>query len=188
MKYKLLFSILLSISACFAQKQEIPAKIITITNDTIVANIQVDTNLFYDDIMYFGRLSKGVKYFDSANKKIKLPANQIKRMEFKDLKRKPRIFINDGNILKELVYQNIVKCLVTYTANSSQGTDNSSIDFYDENNEKVKSPPFTTSTYTLKKLVKQDPELLKLIDSSNLHFYELVKLVLKKYEDKYLVK
>ena len=86
-----------------------------------------------------------------------------------------------------MIYENILKCYIYYTANPYDGSKVVQMEFYDEDGKRVTSPPFTTSTRTLKKAVKEKPELVEIIEKAPVVNNEIIRLVLKKYEDDYLM-
>ena len=174
--YTFYFLIITIIS--FAQKREIPAEIIMMNGDTIRTEIIVQVNMFNTDVINELSLINSVKLVHDFNKKTKIPAKEIKKLVFKD-KNTEKVFVNDGKKLKEMIYENILKCYIYYMANSYDGSKIAQFEFYDENGKEVRN---------LKKAVKEKPELVELINNSKLSSYATIRFVLKKYEDDYLTK
>ena len=190
MKSKFYFILILLIfSNINAQKREILAVIVNQKNDTIKTNIILTVNLFDNTLIKELSIIKDVKIIGSNGKKIKIPAKDIKRLNFTDLKEKKRSFTYDGKKqLQEIIYDGKIKAFYTYSANPYDGSTISHIDFYDENGDRVKTGPLKTSKSALKKVVKENPELIKIIDESKLTHEETIILVLTKYEEEYLNK
>lgn len=185
MKYIILISFLTISSISFAQKKEILSEIITINNDTIKSKIIVVVHLFDNTLINELSVTKTVHVMNNQNIKNKISAKKIKKLTFIDFKNNERIFINDGNKLKEVIYEGLIKCYITYSSNAYNSI-LGSIDFYDETGKRVIVGPFSSSTDALKKAVKKDPELVTMIDKSELSHHKTIKLVLQKYDQVHL--
>jgi|GEM_PF-1036725 len=173
-----------------AQIREIPAVIINQNNDTIKTNILVAVNIFDKTLINELSIIKKIRFIDSIGNKNTIFAKEINKITFVDLKNKNRTFKFDGkNQLREIIYEGKIKVYYTYSANAYDGSIITKFDFYDENEEKVNVGPFNIFfKKALKKLVKENPELVKIIDESNLTYEETIILVLTKFETEYLNK
>jgi hypothetical protein len=187
MKFKHIFFLLIAGPVCISQTREIPAEIIKVNGDTIKSNIRVEVNIFNKNLLNEQSITKAVKIVDVSGNKTKISAKDIKKLTFTDFNDSERIFVSDGKSMREMIYENILKCYIYYTANPYDRSKVAQMEFYDEDGIRVKSPPFTTSTRTLKKAVKEKPELVEIIEKAPVVNNEIIRLVLKKYEDDYLM-
>lgn len=179
MKFIYTFSFLIISLISFAQNREIPAEIILIDGDTIYTKISVNVNLFNNDFINELSIINSVKLVQDINGKTKILAKEIKKITFTDFKNSQRVFVAENKKLREMIYENIVKCYVSYTANLYDGSKVAQFEFYDEDGKKVRN---------LKKAVKEKPEILEIIKNSKELNYETIRYILKKYEDDYLIK
>lgn len=188
MRKEIRFAIILLffINSSYSSSKTFMSEIITSNNDTLNVYFVVKTNPFYKKILYYNSFAKKIEYFDSSKKLIKINAKDVKKLTFLDLDNKKRIFVNDGKILKEVIYENILKFYIKYHLNYRDGTDILETEVYNEEGQRIYTPPFHTSNYTLKKVAKEKPELVELIENSKLSLFELANLVMKRYEDEHL--
>lgn len=181
--------IFLTYYSVYSQRKEIPAVIINDKNDTIRVDIKVDVNFFDQALIRELSILKKIKYLDSKGAENKIFAKNVKELIFEDLKGEHRIFKFDGkNKLHEVIYEGIIKVYVVYSANSYDGSQVAHMNFYDEKGKRIKPGVFGTSKTSLKKVVKEIPELVKLIDESTLTHKETIVFILTKYEKEYLTK
>ncbi|NJM78733.1 MAG: hypothetical protein HC854_02250 [Flavobacterium sp.] len=87
-----------------------------------------------------------------------------------------------------MIYDGAIKCFASYGSNPQDGAKIKYIDFFDENGKRIKVWPFGTSATALKKAIKYQPELLELIEKSELSHEETIKFILQKYETEYILK
>ncbi|OCB77974.1 hypothetical protein [Flavobacterium crassostreae] len=179
MKFIYTFSFLIISIISFAQKRDIPAEIILIDGDTINTEISVGVNLFNKDFINELSIIKSVKLVHDINGKTKILAKEIKKISFTDFKNSQRVFVADNKKLREMIYENIVKCYIYYMANPYDGSKVAQFEFYDEDGKKARN---------LKKAVKEKPEILDIIKNSKELNYATIQFILKKYEDDYLIK
>lgn len=184
-----LLLIFLVFSSAYSQKKEIPAIIISDKNDTIRVDMIVDINFFDHTLIRELSILKKIKYLDSKGDENKIFAKNVKKLIFEDLKGENRVFKFDGkNKLHEVIYEGIIKVYVVYFASSYDGSQVAHMNFYDQEGKRVKPGPFGNSKKALKKVVKEIPELVKLIDESTLTHKETIVFILTKYEEEYLRK
>lgn len=185
----LLLIVLFFCSLGFSQKRDIPATLVTQNNDTLNLNMVVAVNLFKPIMINELSLNRRITYRNSAGKKKKVEAKDVKSLLFTDLEGKNRVFVFNGeNRLEQVIYEGITKAYYTYYANPYDGAVITGVDIYDKDGKRVKVGPFSTSIKALKKAVEEIPELVAIIDKDNLTFEEKAILVLSKYDNEYLKK
>lgn len=177
--------LLLSFATIVNAQTEIPAEIITANNDTVKTKIVVKVDMFNKNSLYLASLVRKVITVNSSGTKTMLSPKSIKQLKFTDFQKSERVFKNNGDKLREVLHEGVLKAYLDYFV-GQYGLPNSNIDFYDETGKRVKIGPLTTPIRVLKKLVKEKPELIAIIDSDNLSFENKVKIVLQKYEAEYL--
>lgn len=173
----------------FAQKSEIDSKITFSDNHVLITKILFSTNLFdgkqIDEITL---ADKNIRILQNG-KKIKYPASEIKRIDFTDLKNKPRVFIyfplESTKSLVELVYDGKkVKWIRAYHRHGFDGSTLRSDVLYKGD---LRQPMnlFVNNRKRLKALMSDRAELEPLIEKINydkLNDEDLLN-ILKKYDE-----
>ncbi|MGX5683832.1 hypothetical protein ACWKWW_04660 [Chryseobacterium cucumeris] len=182
-----LFLFIYSIS--FAQKSHIESKVTFSDNRTVDAKIPFITNLFdsnqIDEITISDRK---VKILEDG-KVIKYQPSEIQKIEFTDLKGKPRIFIyfplESTKTLVELVYDGKkIKWVKAYTRHGYDGSTLVS-DVLFKGDIRQPLSILVNNRKKLKQLMIEKPELEPLIENINynrLKEQDLIDL-LKKYDE-----
>jgi hypothetical protein len=187
---KRLFGLFIFIYALgFTQKSEIDSKI-TFNNDQVLnAKIPFITNLFDENqIDEITLADKNIIILENG-KKNKHLASEVKKIEFTDLKNKPRTFVyfpaeSSKTLIEELYNGNKIKWFRIY---QRHGYDRSTINtdvLYKGDTRQVLSI-FTNNRKKLKALMADKPELEPLIENLNynkLKDGDLIN-VLKKYDE-----
>lgn len=176
-------------SLSFAQKSDIESKITFIDNRIVNAKIPFRTNLFESDQIDEITLSdKKVKILEDG-KMVKYPAPEIQKIEFTDLKNKPRTFIyfpsESTKTLVELVYDG--KKIKWVKAYRRHGYDGSTLvsDVLFKGDIRQPLNILVNNRKKLKRLMVEKPELEPLIENINynrLKEQDLIDL-LKKYDE-----
>ncbi|HEX8268778.1 MAG TPA: hypothetical protein VF581_02700 [Flavobacterium sp.] len=162
--------------------QELAVEIVLQNSDTLKGKMEVVTNTFDKKMLYADSFTRKVKFIDGNNTKRKISAKEIKKLWFNDFHETPRVFVFHDNELQELIYEGILKCYIAHYPGN-----HASFDIYDETGKRVKTGPFTTSDYTIKKAVKFKPELVELLEKyNNEPLHVKVPIILSKYEETYL--
>lgn len=172
-----------------AQKSEIDSKI-TFNNDQVLnAKIPFITNLFDgNQIDEITLADKTIKILEDG-KKVKYPASEIKKIEFTDLKNKPRIFVyfpaeSSKTLIEELYNGNKIKWFRSYQRHGYDGSTLSTDILYKGNIRQVLNI-LTNNRKRLKVLMADKPELEPLIENINYNRLKEEDLinVLKKYDE-----
>ncbi|MGU3376359.1 hypothetical protein [Chryseobacterium sp. M5A1_1a] len=173
----------------FAQKSEIESKI-TFNNDQVLnAKIPFITNLFDgNQIDEITLADKNIKILENG-KKIKYPSSEIKKIEFTDLKNKPRVFVyfpkeSSKTLVEELYNGDKIKWFRSYHRHGYDGSTLSTDVLYKGDVRQVLSI-LTNNRKRLKTLMADKPELEPLIENINynkLNDEDLIN-VLKKYDE-----
>jgi hypothetical protein len=187
---KNLFALFLFIySISFAQKSEIESKITLSDNRVVNAKIPFKTNLFDSDQIDEITLSdNNIKILENE-KAVKYPASEIQKIEFTDLKNKPRTFIyfpaESTKTLVELIYDG--KKIKWIKAYRRHGYDGSTLvsDVLFKGDIRQPLSILVNNRKKLKQLMVEKPELEPLIENINynrLKDQDLIDL-LKKYDE-----
>ncbi|MEJ5050119.1 hypothetical protein WH221_09770 [Chryseobacterium culicis] len=182
-----LFLFIYSIS--FAQKSQIESKVTFSDNRTVDAKIPFITNLFdsnqIDEITISDRK---VKILENGQA-IKYQPSEIQKIEFVDLKGKPRVFIyfplESTKTLVELVYDGRkIKWLKAYRRHGYDGSTLTSDVLYKGD---IRQPLslFVNNRKKLKELTADKPELEPLIENINYNRLKEEDLIdlLKRYDE-----
>lgn len=173
----------------FAQKSEIDSKITFNDNRILNAKIPFITNLFdKNQIDEITLADKNIKILENG-KKIKYSASEIKKIEFTDLKSKPRVFIyfplESSKTLVELFYDGQkIKWLKAYRRHGYDGS-TLTLDILYKGEVRQPMSLFVNNRKKLKELMADKPELEPLIENINynrLKEQDLIDL-LKKYDE-----
>jgi len=174
----------------FAQKSDIQSTITFNDDHVLNAKIPFITNLFDgNQIDEITLADKNIKILEDG-KKIKYSAAEIKKIEFTDLKNKPRVFVyfpaeSSKTLVEELYNGNKIKWFRSY---HRHGFDGSTLvtDVLYKGNVRQAMSILINNRKKLKALMADKPELEPLIENINynkLREEDLID-VLKKYDDK----
>jgi len=171
--------------SCFSQEY-LDLKIVNYNNDTIFSRIKIYKDIIsrkpVDNIQNYYNYFNTITVFDTEGNKNKIKVNNIKTLYFIDLKGENRIYYNDGKYLKELKFNGVkLKWFRTIRKNVYDG----SITYHDELtdiNGKTYYLGLIGAKKNMKKATISKPELIPLIESSNMDDSEILE-ILKKFED-----
>lgn len=173
----------------FAQKSDIQSTITFNDDHVLNAKIPFITNLFDgNQIDEITLADKNIKILEDG-KKIKYSAAEIKKIEFTDLKNKPRVFVyfpaeSSKTLVEELYNGNKIKWFRSY---HRHGFDGSTLvtDVLYKGNVRQAMSILINNRKKLKALMADKPELEPLIENINynkLREEDLID-VLKKYDE-----
>ncbi|ASE62409.1 hypothetical protein H3Z85_02640 [Chryseobacterium indologenes] len=186
-KLTVLFLFIYAVS--FAQRSDIKSKILFNDNRIVEAEIPFRTNLFESDLIdEIAVADRKIKILENG-KTIKYPASEIQKIEFTDLKNKPRTFIyfpaESSKTLVELLYDGQkIKWVRAYRRHGYDGSTLTS-DVLFKGDIRQPLNLFVNNRKKLKELMADKPELEPLIENINynrLKDEDLINL-LKKYDE-----
>lgn len=179
--FKVVF--ILSFYSGLAQKY-VDAKIITLANDTINSRLKIATNIFdrklIDEASFFRTL---VLIDENGKKTQKIKAANVKALSFTDLNNKNVLYVNNGKVLKKVMYNGSkIKWYWDIAQNLYDGSIQYSEYFIDDKGAKHKMGLFKGRKSTLLEITKSKPELASEIESTELTNDNMI-LLLEKFEN-----
>lgn len=180
----LIISILFFWSYGAMAQREFPAEIRLKSGDTLMGMLFVKTNVFNKDLLEITSFNEKLKFYDEDGAKLKIKARDINELIFMGPDSKKRNFVKIGQFktLVEAIYSNKVKWYKFYYLNSyMERTVN---EFFDEEGNNYSATIVVNNLRKkLKKLVKNDPEIVKFIDQNNMGTENILRII-KMYEEK----
>ena len=156
----------------YAQSVDIESKITFINGKEINSKIRFRTSFIYENSIYETSITqKNIILINDNDKKEKIQSAEVKKIEFKDLKGKQRIFQRPTDkfiFLCELIYDG--KILKWYKSYSENNFDHSDIVSDILINDKEIYQVFnilTNNKKRLKEITSDKPELLPIIEKFN---------------------
>lgn len=176
---KTLFFFLSLISLLSFSQKFLDARIIKIDNDTISSKMRIETIIFYKNVINEASFYKVVRTVNENNDVAeKINAKDIKELKFTDLEGKVRIFVNDGNSLRELLFDGEkIKLYRGLSQNLYDGANSSDYYLIDSNQKK-----YGLTTKKILEATKSKPELAQDIKNWDRKIISLNE-ILKKYEE-----
>ena len=170
-----LFFLIFSLS--FSQKY-VTASITKMDNDTINSKMKITTNMFSKNFINENSFIRTLYLIDDNGDKTRnISAKDIKDLKFIDLDGKPRTYVNDGKLLRELLFNGKkIKYYRGISQNLYDGSIQSNYYLIDSNGKK-----YSLRKKDLIEITKSKPELLSEIE--NRSDVESIINILKKYEE-----
>lgn len=172
-------------SAITSAQKHIDATIIKNTNDTIHSKIRINTTIFdkytIDERSFYRKI-----FLVDENGKKKGELKEVKRLTFTDLLYEKRTYINDGSVLKELVYEGKKISWHRRISPNTNGGYSVHVIYYDylidKDGKKYKMGMFNNLRKNLIEATESKPELKSEIENLTMT-NENILLILKKFDE-----
>lgn len=167
---KLLCSLFCFLSIGVIAQISVDATIVEGVNDTVSAKLRVWNLLFTSKTIDERSFNKTLVLLDENNKRNKkLKARDVQYLRFIDFKNQERVFVNDGKLLKELVYDGRIKWYRTTSSNPFNGSIEHQNYMISESGEQFNFfGLFDNNRNNLKEITRDKPELAEQIDEMKL--------------------
>jgi len=169
----------------FCQKT-VPAEVILKNNDTVIGQMKIKVNPFDEKYIYEYSFCNKIKLVSKTGKKINIKAKDISELYFINFYNYKQKFVTteeSKNYLTEEIYINKVRWYKHYSLDSFGGSQKITQYFYDENGKEFSFGLFKNHKKVLKKLTKQNAEIIKFIDKYNMKQSRNILTILKMYEE-----